>query len=90
MGRAVTAQEIAMELGWKEAVTYKWLPAAANNKRLVRYEDGPPRESNVKLVVPVEQRSRFLPYPSVLFKENPKLKDVEFINPFTGDAMCWP
>jgi hypothetical protein len=89
MGRAVTAQEIAQELGWKESLVYKWIPSVAKNQRVVQYEDGPPKETNLKRLVPIEQGKDFLPLPSVVLKENPKIKGVAFIDPFTGEEMVW-
>jgi hypothetical protein len=83
--RAVTVQEIAKELGWKEALVYKQLKAAVR-KRLVKYESGT-RERNVKRVLPIGRGTgRFLPHPRSVLKHNPELGEkVKYIDPFTGN-----
>ena len=82
--RAVTAREVAEELGWKKAVVYKHLKRAAKN-HLVEYEHGT-RERNVKPVLPIDQCvGQFLPSPQKVLKRHPELGEkVKYVDPLSG------
>jgi hypothetical protein len=82
--RAVSAREIAKELGWKESLVYKHLKIA-ERRRLIKYESGA-HERNLKRVLPIEhEMGRFLPHPHSVLKHNPELGEkVKYIDPFTG------
>jgi len=86
--RAATVREIADTLKWKETLVYKYLPRAVS-KRLVNYEPGPAKESNVKRVVAMDDVTEgFLPRPSSVLRNNSDIgRSVEYIDPFTGEEM---
>ncbi len=84
LNRGVAAREIAGELGWNESLVYKWLRIASEHKRIA-FEPGT-RARNQKLIVPVTNScSGFLPSPSMVLKNNPKIgTEAEFVDPLTG------
>jgi len=85
--RAATVQEVADELGWKESLVYKYAKNAVQ-RRVLEYEPGA-REKNVKrLMARLDANEGFLPKPAVVLRENPEIgKEVEYVDPFTGQAM---
>jgi hypothetical protein len=86
--RAVTAKEIAEELGWKKSLVYKHLKSARQHK-LVKSEHGT-RERNAKPVLPIDgARNRFLPSPQSVLRHHPELgKKLEYIDPFSGERKA--
>jgi len=82
--QAITAKEVAEELGWKEPLVYKHLKKALRN-HLVKYEGGT-RERNLKPILPIDQGvARFLPSPQSVLKHHPKLgHKVKYVDPLSG------
>jgi hypothetical protein len=87
LGRAATVQEVAGELGWMESLVYKRVKGAVL-RRVLEYEPGT-RERNVKrLLARLDTTEGFLPKPAVVLRANPEIgKDVEYVEPFTGETM---
>ncbi len=86
--RAATVKEIAEKLNWKESLAYKYVPRAVS-KGLVRYEPGPTKEANIKRVLAIDDGTEgFLPSPVSVLRNNSELgKQVDYIDPFTGEEM---
>jgi len=82
--RAVTVQEIAKKLNWKESLVYKHVKQAIN-AGLIKYEIGT-REKNVKRLVPRHHAAGFLPPPRSVMKRNSEIgRKVKYVDPFTGE-----
>lgn len=82
--RAVTVQEIAKKLDWKESQVYKHKENAVK-LGLIKYESGT-HEKNVKRLLPVHHSTRFLPHPRLVMKRNPEIgRKVKYVDPFTGE-----
>ena len=82
--RAVTVQEIAKKLNWKESMVYKHKDNAVK-LRLIKYESGT-HEKNVKWLLPVHHSTRFLPHPRMVMKRNLEIgRKVKYVDPFTGE-----
>jgi hypothetical protein len=83
--RGATVKEIAEKLTWKQSLVYKYVSKAVS-KRLVEYESGPARESNLKRILAVDGRAGgFLQSPFTVLRDNPEIgKAIKYIDPFTG------
>jgi len=81
----VTAKEIAHGLGWKDALTYKWIEAAVTAK-LAAYQEGT-QPQNQKYLIPVPGAAvHFLPDPVRLLGSSESVGDeVSFLDPLTGE-----
>lgn len=82
--RAVTVQEIATKLKWKESLVYKHIKSAIK-AGLIEYERGT-REKNVKRLLPRHHVTGFLPHPKQVLKRNREIgRKVKYVDPFTGE-----
>lgn len=82
--RAISVEEIADELGWKESLAYKYVKPAIDH-RLVRYESGTwPR--NLKRLSPVpDAEPGFLPSPRSVLDEHEEIGPIaKYVDPLTG------
>jgi len=83
--RAVSAEEVAAELGWKRTLVYKYVKPALRH-RLIHYEQCGARETNLKrFTARGKANHAFLPRPRVVFDRNPEIgNQVRYVDPFTG------
>lgn len=85
--RAATVQEVAAELGWKESLVYKHVKGAVQ-RQVLEYEPGTRKKNEKRLRAREDGTEGFLPKPALVLKENPEIgKEVEYVDPFTGEAM---
>lgn len=82
--RAVTVQELAAVLGWRDKQVYKHVARAVKHS-LIKYEDGT-KPRNLKRLLPVPGlRLRFLPTPESVFESNRQIGETaSFIDPISG------
>ena len=81
----VTTKEVAVHLGWTEAVAHKWRVEAVKQK-LVQYKSGTfPQNKKPLLPGPTEHATAFLPDPRLVFQARTELgKEVKYISQMSG------
>ncbi len=85
--RPVTGLEVAKRLGWKAAVTYKYL-AIAEERKFVKRVVASSRRDNRKPYVPGRIATKFLPSPQFVLNTNPELdRKQSYIHPITGKTV---
>jgi hypothetical protein len=84
---AVSVTELVGDLGWDQALVYKYVKAAEKQK-LIQYEAGS-RPHNQKLLLPgVISRPSFLPNPKFIFQKCPTVGgEVRYLDPLTGKEL---
>jgi hypothetical protein len=82
--RPVSVKDLVHQLGWDQALVYKYVKAAENQK-LIGYESGS-RLHNQKLLVPgLISHPGFLPDPNLIFQHCKEVGDVvRYVDPLTG------
>lgn len=87
MKRPVTVKEVADHNAWEQALAYKWVNAAIQNKLVVR--EAGTQQNNLKRLIPgVDTEKHFLPHPTLVLTEGQDdVQRVTFINPLTGKPI---
>jgi len=82
--RPVSVKELAYNLGWDQALVYKYVKAAEKQK-LVQYETGSRLFNQKRLFPGLISRSGFLPDPNLLFQNCKDVgEEVRYIDPLSG------
>ena len=84
--RPVAVKELAHELGWDQALIYKYVKSA-DKQKLVQYEIGS-RQFNQKRILPgLIARPGFLPDPKLIFQNCKEVgEEVRYVDPITGKS----
>jgi hypothetical protein len=84
LGSSVSVKEIASNLGWDQALVYKYVKIAEKH-HLVVYESGS-RLHNQKLLIPgLISHPGFLPDPNLIFQSCEQVgNEVRYVDPLTG------
>jgi hypothetical protein len=84
LDQPATVKELVEELGWDQAVVYKYAKKA-EKRNLVEYEPGTHPRNQKRLLPGLVVRQGFLPDPNLILQNCPELGDeVSYIDPLTG------
>jgi hypothetical protein len=87
LGRPAAVKEIVDELGWDQALVYKYTRQAEEQK-LVEYEPGTHLRNQKRLLPGLISRPRFLPDPRLILQNCPEIGDeVSYVDPLTGSEV---
>lgn len=82
--RPVSVKELVHELGWDQALVYKYAKKAAK-QNLVQYESGTRLHNQRRLLPGLISRPSFLPDPNLIFRKCEEVGDeIRYIDPLNG------
>ena len=85
--RPISVKEIVSELSWDQALVYKYVKQAEQQK-LVQYESGTHLRNQKRLLPGLLSRPSFLPDPYFIFQNCTEIgDDVRYIDPLTGEEV---